>query len=86
MRRIVYDILLILSIFYMPFWFSAVLAVGGAWYFPAFYELPLAFFLIDIFYAIPERRFFSSLSVMTLIGAAIFFIIETLKKKFLYSK
>ena len=55
--RIAAAAVLFLSVIFMPWWFSFILAIAGILYFRNFYEALLAAFFMDAFYAVPEWKF-----------------------------
>jgi len=85
--RIIFSILLLFSILFLPFYISTILALVGMFYFAFYLEAPLLFFLIDLLYGVPEVRFHNNIFLSFLIMIIIFIVIEMLKKKLkFYSK
>jgi len=79
--RVIFSILLLFSILFMPFYVSVFLALLGMAYFSFFLEAIFLFLLSDLFYGIREVRFLDSVFVSFLIMTGIFILIEILKKK-----
>ncbi|MEX2405616.1 MAG: hypothetical protein WD579_03385 [Candidatus Paceibacterota bacterium] len=50
--RILFDIVLLISLGILPWWITAILAVGGALYFPRFYEIIIVGAIIDGLYSL----------------------------------
>jgi len=75
-KRIIVDILLFLSILYLPFWFSVLLAFVAALYFKSFYELVIALLVIDLLYGGYGNNF-----LMTISGVILFALVSFLKKR-----
>jgi len=79
--RILASIILLLSVLFMPFWVSAILALAGMAYFPFFLEAVFLFFLSDLLYGVPEPRLFNIVFVSFILALTCFIIIELLKNK-----
>lgn len=82
--RISVFVALLFSVIFLPFWFSAILALGSMIYFPKYYEAPVLFFLSDVLYGAPVAKFSRLVFVSFFASLAMLFIIETLKKKLRY--
>lgn len=79
--RVGFSIILLLSVLFLPFWVSVVLALAGMLAFPFFLEAVFLLFLSDLLYGAKEARFFSAVFI-SLITAVLFFIaVEFFKKK-----
>lgn len=79
--RVLASVVLLLSVLYLPFWVSVILALGAMIYFPAFWEAAVIFLISDALYGAPTDRFFgftfaSFTFALALLGAA-----EILKRK-----
>lgn len=79
--RILSYFLLILSVLFMPFWVSVLLAFVCMVYFNIFFEAVLIFFLSDLLYGTREPGFFNIVFVSSVISLVALFIIELTKKK-----
>jgi len=84
--RILASLVLLLSILYMPFWLSIILALAAMVYFSFFWESIILFFLSDLLYGTSEIRFLNIFFVSTIISFLFLIIIELLKKKIRISK
>jgi hypothetical protein len=81
--RAVFDILLLIGIFVMPFWILVTLAIVGLIYFKNFYEFIGVFMISDFLYAVPLERFSGSVFVLTITSVVVFVIINFTKNKML---
>lgn len=79
--RILASVVLLFSILFLPFWFSALLALGGMIYFRVFFEAVALFFASDLLYGVPEPKFFGLVFVSFFTSLAALVAIEALKKK-----
>ncbi len=79
--RILASIILLLSVLFMPFWISVILALAGMAYFPFFLEAIFLFFLSDLLYGVEEPKLFNMLGVSFIFTLICFIILELLKKK-----
>ncbi|PIP68995.1 hypothetical protein COW91_01770 [Candidatus Nomurabacteria bacterium CG22_combo_CG10-13_8_21_14_all_32_8] len=81
MLRILALLVLLVSIFYMPFWLSIILALTAMIYFSFFWEGVILFFISDLLYGIKEEKFFNIFFVSFIISFLVLIVIELLKKK-----
>ena len=79
--RIILDILLLLSVFLMPFWFTALFAFVLLFYFENFYEIIPLFFLADLLYGVPESRFLGITAILLITAIIVYFLSFVLKKR-----
>ena len=79
--RILAGILLLISIFWLPFWCTIVYALFCLYYFASYYEVFPAFLLVDLVYGTQETRFLGFGLVGLAIAFVFFFGMELLKKK-----
>lgn len=79
--RILAFIILLLSILFMPFWVSLILALAAMAYFSFFWESVLLFFLSDLLYGVKEIKFFNIYFVSFIVSFIILVVLELLKKK-----
>lgn len=49
-KRILFDLFILASLFFIPWWVVVLLGVLGVFYFPAYYELVVFGFVLDILY------------------------------------
>ncbi|MEK9182820.1 MAG: hypothetical protein AAB809_01945 [Patescibacteria group bacterium] len=80
-HRILASIILLLSVLFMPFWVSAVLAFAGMVYFSFFVEAVILFFLSDLLYGAGEAKFVDIVFVSLIISALTLLVLEFLKRK-----
>lgn len=71
-KRIVFNIFLVASVIYMPWWVTAVLAVAGVFMFKRFYEIVAVGVLMDLLYGVPAPRFFNFWFVFTIGSLAVY--------------
>lgn len=80
-RRVFFSILLLLSVFFAPFWLSAIMALAGMFIFPKYWEGVVLLFFSDLLYGVEKERF-QNLPYLGLFGSVLAIIaIEVLKKK-----
>jgi len=79
--RIFASILLLLSILFLPFWVSVILALAGMMYFSLFFEAVFFFLLSDVLFGVPEAKFFGLTYVSLILGVIVLLITEILKRK-----
>jgi hypothetical protein len=79
--RILASLILLLSILFMPFWLSVILALAGMAYFSFFWEAIILFFLSELLYGVNEIRFSNIFFIYLIMPFATLLIIEFLKKK-----
>lgn len=78
--RIFCDIVLILSLFYLPWWLVAAMGVALLFYFKNFYEIIIIGVLADMVYGIPRKIFFDFEFINTVLAFILYFAAEKLKK------
>ncbi|OGI68546.1 hypothetical protein A2738_01555 [Candidatus Nomurabacteria bacterium RIFCSPHIGHO2_01_FULL_42_15] len=79
--RILASVILLLSMLFMPFWVSVILAFAGMAYFSFFLEAVFIFLVADFLYATPSPSLFDMVYVCFGIALTCFILLETLKKK-----
>lgn len=79
--RILFSILLFISILFWPFWLSVILALGGMFYFNIFWEAIALFLLSDLLYGVKETKFSGVIFISFILAVLVFILIEILKKK-----
>lgn len=80
--RIFCDISLFLSLFYLPWWLTALLGLIFLIYFNHFYEIIIIGAIADMVYGIPRKVFFDAEFVNTL-AAVLLYLLSTQLKRFL---
>lgn len=78
--RVSTDILILLSILYLPWWFTAFLALLGIFLFKNFYEVVFAGFLLDLLYGTAVKEFYGIWFIFTAFFLILFILMERLKK------
>lgn len=84
--RIFATIVLLLSILFMPFWITAILAILSMVYFSYFLEIVFLLFLSDILFGIHMGGFAGVTFMSFLISVLVFFTIEFIKKRIWLNK
>jgi len=79
--RIFAVIILIISVFFLPFWISAILALAGMIYFSYFIEAVVLFLISDLLYGTSEAKFFGATFVAFIAAAICIVLIELFKKR-----
>lgn len=79
--RIIFFILLLFSVIWMPLWFSIILALIGIVRFSFFWEATFLFFLSDLLLGINKSEFHGVFIVSTVLSFLVIIIAEFLKKK-----
>lgn len=84
LNRFSLDILLILSIFLMPWWISTIFTVALLLYINSYYEAIFLGFFFDFAYSIPTELFFGFRFVFSVLFIFIFLISGPLKRRLRY--
>lgn len=76
-KRIIFDIVLFLSLFITPWWASFAIAFAGIFFFNDFYEIIALGFIMDIVYGTPNVsvmgvRFINSFAAIALLAGGTF--------------
>jgi len=79
--RILTSLLLLLSILFMPWWVSVILALAGMIYFNVFWEAVVLFLLSDLLWGVREAKFHNMIFISFILTTIILIIIEIIKKK-----
>ncbi len=79
--RIFASILLFISVLFMPWWTTIILALVCMIYFHYFIEAIFLFLLSDVLFALPESVFFDIVFVSSIFATITMFTIEIIKKK-----
>jgi hypothetical protein len=81
MKRILIDILLVLSAFIFPWWLALLGAALAVFYFSGYYEILILGIIMDSLYNAPIARFHHVEFVVTLLALFLFVIAEVLKRR-----
>ena len=79
--RILASIILLLSILFLPFYISVILAVVGIVYFSFFLEAVVLFFISDLLYGAKESNLFYITLISLFISILLIILLEFLKRK-----
>ena len=74
MKRVIFDILLFLFIFLLPWWAILIWVIVGLFVFVNFYEFLVACIIIYGLTAIPQAKFLNS-SILYYLGIVVFYIL-----------
>jgi hypothetical protein len=80
MKRVIFDIILLLSVFILPWWISAVLALIGIFIFHEFYEFLAVGMIIHVLYVVPGPRVISSDIWFPVILVGVYVAIQALRR------
>jgi len=82
-KRIIFDIILFLTIFFLPWWITVATAFISMILFKKFWEGVAVFFLIDLLYSLPKTskdwQIYGHFGIFTLTGIILFLIINKIK-------
>ena len=79
-QRLLADIVLVLAVFLLPWWFSALLAVAALLYFETFFEIIFLGLMVDALYRITAPGFWH-VELTATVFATVFFIVSLYAKK-----
>jgi len=79
-KRIVFDIILFLSIFLFPWWVTGILGFIGIFVYIQFYEFIIVGFIVHSIYAVPGHGFILSPLWFILIVFAVYMIIQYIRR------
>jgi len=80
-KRVIFGVILVLSVYFAPFWLTAILVFLGMILFNFYIEGVVAMLFSDLFFGVGEMRFFNILFFSTIISLFSLLFIEMLKKK-----
>lgn len=80
-KRILFAISLLLSVLFLPFYFTYLLAFVGILYFKLFWEGLVIFFISDLLYGARIELFGQMIFVSTITYLVVFVSVELLKKR-----
>ena len=80
LKRISFDVLLLVMVLYFPWWVAALGAFTGAFLFASYYEIFLFGVLFDIIYGVPSAM---PHGLMGIIGATIFYFLGSLSRNYI---
>jgi len=80
MKRVLYDVLLLISVFILPWWISIPLSLIGLFLFRDFYEFIIINIVIYGLYSTASDRILSSPVWMSVIVSFTYIIVEAVKK------
>ncbi|MFC1720851.1 hypothetical protein ACFL0K_01210 [Patescibacteria group bacterium] len=81
LKRIIADLILLLSVLFMPWWLTVILAFVLVFYFKSYYEFIIAGVLTDALYGVPQDWLFDLTLMYTSFSIVIFIFIQWLKTR-----
>ncbi len=79
--RVMYSVVLLFSVLFLPYWFSLLLALVGVFYFDLYFEALALLFIADTLYGAKELRYFGFTFVTFLLGGVFLALSEFMKNK-----
>ncbi len=86
MKRIIFDICIFLSLFYLPWWITLLAALIGIFIFQHFYEFLFTGLLMYALYGIGNQHFYASSILLPIILITVYFLGTLFKKSILFYK
>lgn len=86
MKRVVFDVVLFISVFVLPWWISVLLLFIGVFIFNNFYEFIIASVIIYSLYAISGDRIISSPIFFSSVLIILYITIEYIKNNIILYK
>lgn len=80
MKRVIFDILLLLCLLTLPWWVTLVAALIGLFIFKQFYEFIIAWIIMFSLFAIPGSRIISSPILSALIIGLVYVGVQVLRR------
>lgn len=86
MKRVVFDVLLFISIFIFPWWVSLCMILVGIFIFNNFYEFIITFVALYSLYSVQDGRLVSSPVFFSLVLSVAYLVVEVIKKNIILYK
>jgi hypothetical protein len=86
MKRVVFDVILFLSVLIFPWWISVLGVIIGIFAFKNFYEYIIAGVVIYSIFSVPSSRIISSPVLISLIIVGSYLIIQYIKNNIILYK
>ncbi|MBK5215207.1 MAG: hypothetical protein JJE53_00135 [Candidatus Pacebacteria bacterium] len=86
MKRVIFDIILFISVFIFPWWISALMLLVGIFIFNNFYEFIVASVINFSLYSTGDSRIISSVVYFPLIIITIYITIQFIKSNIILYK
>lgn len=81
MKRALFDIILFLSLFLLPWWVSVILAVAGIFFFVEYYEFMIAGVILYSLYSVPEVAFITKPIWFAVTISIVYIGIQSLRRR-----
>ncbi|MBI5139632.1 hypothetical protein HZA26_03435 [Candidatus Nomurabacteria bacterium] len=78
--RILFSIILLWSLLFLPFWLSYFLLILGIFFFHHFWEGVVLFLISDLIYGVKEQSFFNIVFISTILSSISLLGLELLKR------
>lgn len=86
MKRVIFDIVLFLSVFILPWWITVPLSIFGIFLFRNFYEFLVVSAIMYALFAIPNRGVISSPIWFPVIVSVIYIVIQVFRSNIILYK
>lgn len=86
MKRVIFDIILLITVFVLPWWISVLLILIGIFVFNNFYEFLVANVIVYSLYSIPGTRLISSPVFFCLIIIVVYIGIQAIRENIILYK
>ena len=86
MNRVIFDVILFISVFIFPWWVSFLLLIIGIFIFNNFYEFLITSVVIYSLYVVPDGRIISSQVYFPLIIIIFYITIQSIKNNIILYK
>jgi len=80
-QRIILDIILLLSVLFLPWWITIILALALVFYFKLYYEFIIAAVLTDMLYGVPKAWLFDLAIMYTTFSIVLFILVQWIKTR-----
>ena len=81
MKRVIYDVLLLIFIYLLPWWVTLVWAFVGLFIFVNYYEYIISLTMVFLMSFIPEKKFFGNGTLVYSLIILSYFVLAYFKSK-----
>lgn len=86
MKRVIFDVILFISVFVLPWWVSALLLFVGIFIFNNFYEFIVFSVIVFSLYSIPSDRLITSPIFFSLTIIILYILIQSIRNNIILYK
>lgn len=86
MKRVIFDVILFISVFVLPWWVSALLLFVGIFIFNNFYEFIVSSVIVYSLYSIPSDRLITSPIFFSLTIIILYILIQSIRNNIILYK